>query len=89
MGRHIYHGDLTAHLCCGQLATCHPLSGTKLCGTTTLAGAGVFAGLFALCSYGMTLIRIDSNMTELTKEGSAIGSPMKPLTKIWPAPCPW
>ena len=32
----------------------------------------VFAGLFALCSYGMTLIRIDSNMTELTKEGSAI-----------------
>ena len=33
---------------------------------------GVFAGLFALCSYGMTLIRIDSNMTELTKEGSAI-----------------
>ena len=33
---------------------------------------GVFAGIFALCSYGMTLIRIDSNMTELTKEGSAI-----------------
>ena len=32
----------------------------------------VFAGIFALCSYGMTLIRIDSNMTELTKEGSAI-----------------
>lgn len=32
----------------------------------------VFAGLFALCSYGMTLIRIDSNMTELTREGSAI-----------------
>ncbi|MEC7551159.1 MAG: MMPL family transporter [Pseudomonadota bacterium] len=32
----------------------------------------VFAGLFALCTYGMTLIRIDSNMTELTKEGSAI-----------------
>ena len=32
----------------------------------------VFAGLFVLCSYGMTLIRIDSNMTELTKEGSAI-----------------
>ncbi|MEC8357961.1 MAG: MMPL family transporter [Pseudomonadota bacterium] len=32
----------------------------------------VFAGLFALCSYGMTLIRIDSNMTELTKEGSSI-----------------
>ena len=32
----------------------------------------VFAGLFTLCSYGMTLIRIDSNMTELTKEGSAI-----------------
>lgn len=32
----------------------------------------VFAGLFALCSYGMTLIRIDSNMTELTKQGSAI-----------------
>ena len=32
----------------------------------------IFAGLFALCSYGMTLIRIDSNMTELTKEGSAI-----------------
>ena len=29
----VYHGDLTAHLCCGQLATCHPLSGTKLCGT--------------------------------------------------------
>ena len=32
----------------------------------------VFAGLFALGSYGLTLIRIDSNMTELTKEGSAI-----------------
>ena len=31
-----------------------------------------FASLFALCSYGMTLIRIDSNMTELTKEGSGI-----------------
>ena len=33
---------------------------------------GAFASLFAICSYGMTLIRIDSNMTELTKEGSAI-----------------
>ncbi|HBW83051.1 MAG TPA: hypothetical protein DEF79_03310 [Gammaproteobacteria bacterium] len=32
----------------------------------------MFAGLFVICSYGMTLIRIDSNMTELTKEGSAI-----------------
>ena len=36
----------------------------------------VFAGLFALCSREATPIRIDST-TELTKEGSAFGSPMK------------
>jgi predicted RND superfamily exporter protein len=33
---------------------------------------GLFATLFVVCAYGMTLIRIDSNMTELTKEGSSI-----------------
>lgn len=33
---------------------------------------GLFASLFVVCAYGMSLIRIDSNMTELTKEGSSI-----------------
>lgn len=33
---------------------------------------GLFATLFVVCAYGMSLIRIDSNMTELTKEGSSI-----------------
>jgi len=32
----------------------------------------VFAGIFVSCIYGMTQIRIDSNLTELTREGSAI-----------------
>lgn len=32
----------------------------------------IFATGFLLCAYGMTQIRIDSNMTELTKEGSSI-----------------
>ncbi|MAS59971.1 MAG: hypothetical protein CMQ07_02560 [Gammaproteobacteria bacterium] len=33
---------------------------------------GLFGTLFVVCAYGMSLIRIDSNMTELTKEGSSI-----------------
>lgn len=32
----------------------------------------IFASGFALCAWGMTQIRIDSNMTELTREGSSI-----------------
>lgn len=32
----------------------------------------IFAGIFLSCLYGMSLIRIDSNMTEITREGSSI-----------------
>ena len=32
----------------------------------------IFGAVFASCIYGMTQIRIDSNMTELTREGSSI-----------------
>ncbi len=37
-----------------------------------LAVLAIFASGFALCAWGMTQIRIDSNMTELTREGSSI-----------------
>ncbi len=32
----------------------------------------IFASIFALCAYGTSQVRIDSNMTELTREGSSI-----------------
>lgn len=32
----------------------------------------IFAGIFLSCLYGMSLVRIDSNMTEITREGSSI-----------------
>ena len=32
----------------------------------------IFAGIFGSCLYGMTLLRIDTNLTEITREGSSI-----------------
>lgn len=32
----------------------------------------IFASIFLLCAYGTSQVRIDSNMTELTREGSSI-----------------